>query len=154
MDDKLTDERDEHGYLTDVALAVAALEDAGCDCGTDEQGTCLACLCEAALKGERARMMEALAENVCDACMGTGTPLSGGECMCGGSGKMSDAAHHLRRRLVAAERARVAAVERLRGEVARVREARRQAVIAEAEVDRLREVLAIEVERLRGEEEE
>lgn len=40
-------------------------------------------------------------DNICDACAGTGTPASGGICMCGGSGKMSDAARYLREKLVA-----------------------------------------------------
>jgi len=57
------DERDEHGFLTDMALAVESLEDNGCDCGTDEPGTCLACRCEAALKSERARGDEIGAAN-------------------------------------------------------------------------------------------
>lgn len=35
------------------------------------------------------------AENMCDACCGEGRALSG-PCMCGGTGKMSDAARHLR----------------------------------------------------------
>lgn len=35
-------------------------------------------------------------ENHCDACGGTGTPVSGIPCMCGGTGKMSDAAVYLR----------------------------------------------------------
>ena len=39
--------------------------------------------------------------NICDACAGTGTPTSGPGCMCGGSGKMSDAAHYLRERYAA-----------------------------------------------------
>jgi len=56
------DERDEHGYLTDTALAIEALENNGCDCGTDEPGTCLACRCEKALRSERARVTELTAE--------------------------------------------------------------------------------------------
>lgn len=46
----LSEQRDEHGNLTTLALAVDAIEDAGCDCGADDPGTCLACVCEAALK--------------------------------------------------------------------------------------------------------
>lgn len=38
--------------------------------------------------------------NMCDACAGTGKPVSGLECMCGGTGRMSDAANYLRERLV------------------------------------------------------
>lgn len=48
--------------------------------------------------------------NVCDACAGTGTPTSGPGCMCGGSGRMSDAVHYLRERY-AAEHVRVTALE-------------------------------------------
>jgi hypothetical protein len=44
-------------------------------------------------------------DNICDACAGTGKPIGGGQCMCGGSGKMSDAASYLRVQLVS-ERAR------------------------------------------------
>lgn len=44
------DQRDSNGLLTNLALAVDALEGNGCDCGPDEPGMCLACLCTAALK--------------------------------------------------------------------------------------------------------
>lgn len=47
---KYKDERDEKGELTDLALAVNAIQSVGCDCGTDEPGTCLACLCEPVLE--------------------------------------------------------------------------------------------------------
>jgi len=50
----LCNERDSDGKLTDMALACDALSDNGCDCGEDELGTCLACLCEKALMTERA----------------------------------------------------------------------------------------------------
>lgn len=43
-------ERDAKGNLTKLALALDTIEGNGCDCGTDEQGTCMACRCEAALK--------------------------------------------------------------------------------------------------------
>lgn len=39
--------------------------------------------------------------NMCDACAGTGKPISGKPCMCGGTGRMSDAAVYLREQLVA-----------------------------------------------------
>jgi hypothetical protein len=42
--------------------------------------------------------------DLCDACGGTGKPVSGLKCMCGGSGKMSDAARYLRERVVELER--------------------------------------------------
>ena len=47
----LKGERDEGDSLTPLALAVGAIDGAGCDCGTDEPGTCLACRCEAAIRG-------------------------------------------------------------------------------------------------------
>lgn len=46
----LRDQRNANGELTDIALAADALVDNGCDCGEDEPGTCLVCLCEKALK--------------------------------------------------------------------------------------------------------
>lgn len=39
------------------------------------------------------------AENMCDACGGNGTPVSGLPCMCGGTGKASDAVNYLRQQL-------------------------------------------------------
>jgi hypothetical protein len=42
-----------------MALALDAIENHGCDCGTDEPGTCLACRCEKALRTERARSEKA-----------------------------------------------------------------------------------------------
>jgi lipopolysaccharide biosynthesis regulator YciM len=39
------------------------------------------------------------AENRCDACRGSGTPVSGRPCMCRGTGKMSEAAIYLREEL-------------------------------------------------------
>lgn len=45
----MTEERDSDGKLTKLAQALDAIEGNGCDCGTDEPGTCLACLCEEAL---------------------------------------------------------------------------------------------------------
>jgi hypothetical protein len=42
-------QRDTSGKLTPLALALEAIEGNGCDCGTDEPGTCLACRCEDAL---------------------------------------------------------------------------------------------------------
>ncbi len=43
------------------------------------------------------------AENMCDACAGTGDPGSGKPCMCGGSGRMSDAAAYLRECMIKAQ---------------------------------------------------
>ncbi len=48
-------ERGPDGLLTPWALACNALVNNGCDCGTDEPGTCVGCLCDAAMKAERAR---------------------------------------------------------------------------------------------------
>jgi len=36
------------------------------------------------------------AQNMCDVCAGNGTPISDAPCICGGSGKMSDAAYNMR----------------------------------------------------------
>jgi len=41
--------------------------------------------------------------NMCDACAGTGEPISGKPCMCGGSGKASDALQYLREEVVRLE---------------------------------------------------
>lgn len=50
---KMHEQRDQDGLLTPLALALDALAHGdGCDCGTGEPGTCLACLCEAALRGQ------------------------------------------------------------------------------------------------------
>jgi hypothetical protein len=46
----MIEQRDSEGKLTRLAMALHALADHGCDCGTDEPGTCLGCLCEAALR--------------------------------------------------------------------------------------------------------
>lgn len=43
-------------------------------------------------------------ENMCDACAGNGSPISGIPCMCLGSGKMSTAATYLREKLIAADK--------------------------------------------------
>lgn len=47
---------------------------------------------------------ELIGDNMCDACAGTGEAISGKPCMCGGTGKMSDAAIYLREQLVERER--------------------------------------------------
>lgn len=38
--------------------------------------------------------------DVCDVCTGSGKTLSGVPCMCGGTGRMSNAAYYLREQLV------------------------------------------------------
>ena len=57
--------------LTPFVLALSALLDYGCDCGEGEEGTCLVCLCETALRDlweenqryrERAEVMNKKAE--------------------------------------------------------------------------------------------
>lgn len=45
-------ERDVAGNLTPLALAIDSLIGSGCDCGTDELGTCLGCRCEAAIHAQ------------------------------------------------------------------------------------------------------
>ena len=52
-------------------------------------------MCTHASQLER-ELRAACEENRCDACAGTGKPVSGLPCMCAGSGKMSDAARYLR----------------------------------------------------------
>lgn len=47
----MIEQRDSEGKLTDLALALNALAETGCDCGTDEDVSCVGCLCERALKG-------------------------------------------------------------------------------------------------------
>ena len=59
---EMRNERDEQGLLTDLALACDALADNGCDCGEDEKGTCLSCLCESALKGQKETIKKLRAE--------------------------------------------------------------------------------------------
>ena len=49
----------------------------------------------------RAEIERLTRENICDACAGTGTPISCKPCMCGGTGRMSDAAIYLRKELFA-----------------------------------------------------
>jgi hypothetical protein len=46
----MAEQRDVDGNLTDLALALNAISDIGCDCGTDEDESCVCCLCEQALK--------------------------------------------------------------------------------------------------------
>lgn len=65
----LHEQRDVNGALTDTALALDALADNGCDCGEDEPGTCLGCVCEAAIReqferAERAEKRAAEAERL------------------------------------------------------------------------------------------
>jgi hypothetical protein len=43
-------QRDENGDLTPMARAFDVLEKNGCDCDENEPGTCMACVCEAALR--------------------------------------------------------------------------------------------------------
>ncbi len=59
----LAEQRDAAGMLTPLAVALYAIGDEGCDCGTDEPGTCLGCSCEAALK-DLATKLEASAAEV------------------------------------------------------------------------------------------
>jgi hypothetical protein len=59
---EIIDQRDNHGNLTALALAVDALVNEGCDCGPDESGTCVFCRCEAALKALWERLEKAETE--------------------------------------------------------------------------------------------
>jgi hypothetical protein len=52
--DELKHERDRYGRLTIMARALNAIDDYGCDCGTDEPDSCIACLTREALLAERA----------------------------------------------------------------------------------------------------
>lgn len=45
----VVDERDDEGNLTSLALALDVIEGNGCDCGTDELGSCISCVCKRAL---------------------------------------------------------------------------------------------------------
>jgi len=58
---KIGEERNERGDLTDLALAMNAIEDFECDCVDNDDPFCVACLCETALKSqwERIRALEA-----------------------------------------------------------------------------------------------
>ena len=68
-------ERDSNGNLTNWALAADALSDHGCDCENYEDNTCLACLCEQALRTERKRAEKAeLMANSYEAILRTLTP--------------------------------------------------------------------------------
>lgn len=59
---------------------------------------------EAAMESVAALRARVEAE-ACDACAGTGKTTHGGPCMCGGSGRMADAARYLRARVAVLERA-------------------------------------------------
>jgi hypothetical protein len=52
------EERNEKGELTPLAMALDAISDYGCDCGVDEPGTCLPCLCENALRDMHKRLFD------------------------------------------------------------------------------------------------
>lgn len=67
----------------------------------------------------RARIEALETYNACDACVGGACPPVG-KCMCGGSGKMSDAAHYLRERFVATEKEREALRSQLPSDAERV----------------------------------
>lgn len=70
---------------------------------------CLDCK-DARIASFERELAEMRGRDMCDACAGTGTPTSKLPCMCGGTGRMSDAAYYLRAQLAAAE----ARAERLR----------------------------------------
>lgn len=49
------------------------------------------------------RARDEIAHNICDCCLGSGKPISGKPCMCGGTGRMSDAVFYLRERIAQLE---------------------------------------------------
>jgi hypothetical protein len=53
----------------------------------------------ATLTEQAARIAQLEAENLCAVCAGTGKPVSGLPCICGGTGKACDEAQHLRERV-------------------------------------------------------
>ncbi len=65
----------------------------------DANGAYVAAANPAVILRLTAALAEQTAENHCDACVGTGKPISGLPCMCGGTGRMSDAARYLREQL-------------------------------------------------------
>jgi hypothetical protein len=46
----MVNDRDASGNLTPLAQALDVIGGTGCDCGVDEPGSCIGCVCEAALK--------------------------------------------------------------------------------------------------------
>lgn len=67
---------------------------------------------EAEIAALKARVAELEAENVCDSCLGAGKSLTGGPCMCDGTGLLTRGVTHLRERIFDLE-AKVARIERL-----------------------------------------
>lgn len=70
----------------------------------------LAELTRSTIRALRAECERLRAETLCDVCAGTGKPVSGKRCACGGSGKAFDAAAYFRVALLDAN----AQIERLR----------------------------------------
>lgn len=90
-------------------------------------------------RASRAEVERLQQENMCDACAGTGKPTSERPCMCGGTGKMSDAACYLREQFVAAR----IEVNQTRDIYRRIADAElAEARASRAEVERLRAALA------------
>lgn len=101
-------------------------------CGTDTLPVRFLCACTPCTAfAELADLTAQLAEDECVACAGTGTPVSGLPCMCGGSGRAGRSVTYLLERLVMIE------------QEADAREAKMAAQLAAmtAERDRLREAL-------------
>jgi hypothetical protein len=46
----MANDRDASGDLTPLAQALDCIGGTGCDCGVDEPGSCIGCVCESALK--------------------------------------------------------------------------------------------------------
>ena len=65
-------QRDSEGNLTKLAQALDCIIGTGCDCGTDEPGSCIGCLCEAALHEQFDQLVVA--------CKNIGYDLTCGQC--------------------------------------------------------------------------
>lgn len=78
-------------------------------------------------------LRQAASSGWCDACAGTGKPISGGACMCDGTGLAQEAVAHLRQELMKLERTKPSAEEMLAAAV------KMAMSVSEAELARLRE---------------
>jgi len=95
--------------------------------------------------GDLVGMVEAARrENTCDACAGTGKPVSGLPCICGGSGKASDAMDGLRVEVYENEYALQEALDRIKALEAELEAARREQaeMLRELDEERLRKEVA------------
>jgi len=88
-------------YIKQLAATKLQLEEA---CETSYNASASWLEAKRQLAATKLELEELHAENMCDACGGNGNPVSGFPCMCGGSGKASDAVQHLRKELDEAKR--------------------------------------------------